>query len=900
MNTADARSTPAMQGALNILRIKEDEREQIAYLGALLVLIGIGFALGRGVADALFLKRYGIAYLPVMYVLLGIALAVAGIAYAAYADRFPAERLFRILLYTLLTLVMACWVLMSFTTWEWVYPFFFVLYELASELLWLHVGIYMIQNFDTLQLQRLSPLLFAAAQIGKIAGGTLLASVAPFLPLKNLLPLWALLVGLSTVAIYRWHKRAGISPHYHAVQKNRSGLRHSVTQLAYGLKFLRRSDLARAACYALFFMAASFSLLSYSINRVYTEAFTSEAALGAFFGWLTALTGVAALLIQLLLTGRLFQWFGVKRMHLVYPVASIVSYAALLGAYALPAALIGSLTKDVLNPALSRPTRNLILNALPSYMQGRVRALSVALVTPMALIVTGGMLIAMQHLRDPTFFLLAGLAASGWYLYFNLCVNRFYVSTLLATLRDRVFIPDADADALLKGGGQAVIAELQRGVMHPDPGIALPYARMLIAVSSEPGCEEIIIARLNHADAALRDQLVRLLIALDRCPNALLWELLPVADLHLRATLLSELFERKDTRARSLLRACLAADNPRLIGAGIRGAFAYAEADDIARAQTAWNQLLISVRDADNIAGIEMLAHHPRTLPVATLVRFLRLSSPRVCIAALRTLPSIPAATLAVIAPHLRPVFYSGEPEIRAACVACFGALPAHERDRLLLAALGDPHPAVRTAAMRTLNQDDAPFVSALFERLIENTLPLRAQAAALSVIARLRPARADFERIAEAKAQEAFVLAYAVSVLHHQAHTEGSPAPPTALLEIVLREHLEQTLDLALTATKHLQNRVDIAIIRAAFLSHDRRHIAQAVEALRYLEHRKLAALFGVILGDPATTIARHPKGNEVFVSRLDVLIWCRRHPAAWIRACAVRALGTPLALGA
>jgi len=610
--------------------------------------------------------------------------------------------------------------------------------------------------------------------------------------------------------------------------------------------------------------------------------------------------GAAALLIQLLLTGRLFQWFGIKRMHLAYPIASIVSYTVLLGAYALPAALIGSLTKDVLNPAIRRPTRNLLLNALPNYMQGRVRALSVALVMPVALVITGGMLIAMQYLRHPAYFLLAGLAASGGYLYFNLRVNQSYVSALLATLRDRVFIPDADAEALLKGGGRAVIAELQRGIIHPDPGIALPYARMLMAVSSEPGCEEMIIARLNHADTALRDQLLRLLIAFDRCPDTLLWKLLPGADPHLRATLLSALFARQDTRARSLLRTCLASDDARLIGVGIQGAFSYADLDDIALAHVIWNRLLISACDTDNLAGIEMLAHHPRVLPVATLERFLRPSSSRVCVAALRALPALPAATLAAIAPRLHPVFHGGEPEIRAACVACFSTLPARERDRLFLAALGDPHPAVRAAAVRALDQDDAPFIRSLLERLIENTLPPRAQAAALCFIARRRPVRTDLTRIAEAKAREAFVLAHAILVLQRQTRTDGSHDMPAALLDIVLRERLEQTIDLALTATKQLQNRVDIAIIRAAFHSGDRRHIAQAVEALRYLEDRKLAALFGVILGDPPSAIARRPPGDEIFVSRRDVLAWCRRHPAAWIRACAARALGTPVATGA
>ena len=66
-----------MKRLYDLLLIREDEPPRVIYLLGIFLLIGMGMAIGRSSADALFLKRYGVEYLPVMYLLLSVLLALA-------------------------------------------------------------------------------------------------------------------------------------------------------------------------------------------------------------------------------------------------------------------------------------------------------------------------------------------------------------------------------------------------------------------------------------------------------------------------------------------------------------------------------------------------------------------------------------------------------------------------------------------------------------------------------------------------------------------------------------------------------------------------------------------------------------------------------------------------------
>ncbi len=454
------------------------------------------------------------------------------------------------------------WVLIAFAVSEVAFPAYFLLYELASDLLILHFSLYVNQNFETLQAKRLLPLVFGGAQLGTIVGGVFLALTAPLVGVPNILLIWGGLIIAAMVLMIAHHRRQGVSPYFRPGRKSAGELRQCLSQITHGLKFAKRSELVRYSSLALFFTAIMFYILSYSVNRVYAETFTTEESLTAFFGVLSAVTSALALLIQIFLTNKLLHRFGVRTVNLIFPVTSVVSYGLLILSFSLPAAIFASINKDALMKAFRNPVRNLLFNALPNYMQGRARAMAAGLVLPLALALAGGILVLAQIYKVPIYFLLAGLGASLLYLYFNTRTNRAYVSGMIAVLREKLFLPDQPLDMVYTSAGDELLKELRRGVQQPDDEISVAYAKKLVALFFHHSAE-IILSRHETASHAARDQLIRLLMPFNPPPLAdYLWKQLDQADDHLKATILEWFFERRDECAVNLVETALASSNP--------------------------------------------------------------------------------------------------------------------------------------------------------------------------------------------------------------------------------------------------------------------------------------------------------------------------------------------------
>jgi len=870
-----------VQRFFSLLLIREDERASAVYYLLLFLLLGTGLALGRGTMDALFLKRYGIQYLPVMYAVLSVFLAALSLIYAAYVDRLSSERFFVILLGLLVLLIGGSWLLMTFTTYDSVYPLYFLVYELASELLLLHAALYLSQNFDTLQLQRLSPPIFAGAQAGMIIGGLVLGLAAPTIGVRNLLLVWAALAGAALLLITLRHRRTGVSPFFFPGRKGRGSLRQSLEQVSQGLHFFRKSELFRMSSFALFFMVIAFFILCYSVNRVYTQRFTTTEELGAFFGWLTAATGTSALLIQLFLTGKLLQRLGVKRVNFIFPVAGIASYLALLSSYTLVPAIVGSFTKDVLMPAIRRPARNVFLSALPDYMQGRVRALSVAIVLPLALAVVSAILLLTQRRPDPSYFLVGGLLAVMCFAYFKLRVNRAYTAALLTSLREKLFLPATQMQNLAAADRETLLDELRRGLASDREDISVPYARLLIEAAPAHAAD-LIARRLRTADPALRDRLLRLLIASNAPVTSTLYDALADADDHLRTLILMALFERRDEHAKQYVADCLRAANPRLVAAGILGVERYDRSDLKPEAYEAWAALLAGPEDGPIIAGAELLAHIPHSPHIGKIQNLLRHSSDRVRLAALEALARQPSGSMPELVSPLEAMRASADPVLRA-CVARAGhVLDTADRRGLFLGMLDDPHVTVREVALGSLERSEGRqnMVNLLPEIVLDEENSPRAQETALMALLRYQAPRQVFEQVAANKIDRIERLAFAKQVVRD---TPTQASPP--LLGHVLTERLSQTVDLLLAAMSYFEDAGTIATIRAGLHSGDRRLVAQACETLRHGVSRELGARLGVVL----TGSGRVGSRASAESSRIaDVIAWCRQHGDPWLRVCA------------
>ena len=453
------------------LLIKPNESRIVAYNLGLFVFLGVGLALGRGTADALFFKRYGIEHLPWVYVLSALSLAASCTVYAAFADRLSSERFFKYILGGLSVSLLLVWALMQFPDNDWSYPLYYVVYEVASELTLIHAGLYLNQNLNALQAKRLVPLIFGGSQVGVILGGIMLATLSPLIGVSNILLIWALASVISIAMLANWHRRQGTSPFYRAGRKRKLSLAGSLNDAFQGLQFMKHSSLLRMASFALFFMVVMFYVLIYSVNQIYTETFRTEESLSAFFGVLVAVNSLIALVLQFFVANRLLRRFGVKTVNLFFPFTSLFSYLMLLVSFTLPSALVGSFNKDVVMTAFRNPVWNLMMNALPGNIQGRARAMTVAVVIPAALLMAGVLLLGVKSLDSPVYVALIGLVSAALYLHFSRHMNRVYVAEMISHLKQKLTLPDEESAMALRGSDGSVLHDLTDGIQHPDDQI---------------------------------------------------------------------------------------------------------------------------------------------------------------------------------------------------------------------------------------------------------------------------------------------------------------------------------------------------------------------------------------------------------------------------------------------
>ena len=881
-----------------LLMIQEEETGQVIYFLLFFLLVSAGMAVGRSTADAMFFKRFGIEYLPMMYIIQSFLLAMVSTLYAAFADRVPAESFFRALFGVLTLLVAASWVVISHTGSSLVYPFYYLVYEVASELLLVHAALYVYQNMNTLQAKRLTPLFYAGAQIGTITGGTILAVLAPVIGTQNLLLLWCLLLGAGITVIILRHRRHGTSAYFRAPGKSRNPLLACTRDIQQGVRYSYRSELLRAASLALFCMVIAFYILCYSVNRVYSQTFESEAALTSFFGGLTAVTSAIALLLQLFVTNRSIQHFGIRKIHLLFPLTTITSLVALAFSFALPAALLGSLNKDSLMPAFRNPIRTMFFNVLPGYLQGRARAMSIAIVLPLALFFCGSLLWLMLKVEDTRYFLVPGILAACGYLYFNRKMNRAYVSTLLNTLKEKLFLPDERLYSELQGGSGDVVEEITQGVNHKESEVAVAFSRALVDACPDRAVD-IILERVAQADNATADRLLRILAPLDIRPHIpQLFRLTKQGDNHLRATLLKMLVEQGDAQSLEIASGYLDSDNPRLRAVAICAALRMSSAHGV---EAVWLELLDAglpsrLAALDLIPDLQLLNEtgRSRIVPVyrQMITQLLQQQPDDIRIRVLRQLPRWTGDVEAAVTQVLAEDIVRDNPELREAAAGCLHLLLKPGSDGLALQVLGDGHPGVRQAALRTLQRHFPDFQDIATRWVSDNQGNPRAQQALIEHLQQTKLPNAAYESIAGRKANEASRLHDALVGIE-QAIARNGETTALVLLGHAVRERMEQTIQLSLLALTPLHEPGIISIIRAGFSSGDIRHVANAIEALGSLDNRHVADRLHAILQD--CTGIQHRENASMFRNLESILDWCQAQPDTWLRECARHAKDDP-----
>ena len=888
---AAAPAQPPAPRALAWLLIRPGEGRVVAYLWGVYLLLGLGLALGQGSSEALFLKRVGVEYLPHVFIGTGMLLAVGSVLYMELVDRLRPARMLRYLLFVIAGFLLLVGAAMPDSSHAPVFAAYLLGCGVAAEILIVHFNLYLSSLLDARQAARLSPLINAGARIGAIVGGVLLASSLWSLEYTALVWLGVLLLPVALVAA-RHRGEPARSP-----LPTRRAPPRPLAHVAEGLRFARRSRLLRLTGGALFLLIVLLSLQEYVTNAVYSAHFTDEAALAAFFGWFYAGTNAAVLILQTAVAGRLLRRVGLKTVNLIFPVTSLLGFAALAVSQNLIAAAFARFGQLGALRAFRIPAANLFYNAIPNYMQGRARAVNLAVVLPLGLIATGALLLAIPEGTPLAAIAGGGMLLSVLCLYIKARKYHAYREALLALIQGQVFTTRV-AGADFNPG--VLDRKLTDAVIHlvraaADEREILVYVEILLR-GAPSVVTDTLLTLAPRLGAAAKHRLLTQMATRD-VPQWIRFAQLCLSegDTHLRASAFGYLWRAGEPAVLALLHAWLTERHPRLRAAAAAAAIESREESLQALGRQTLERLLAADDAPSLLAGLSAIGSAPAPSATARVRMLLQADDARVRAAAITALGMLPGQSPNDLTDALQRAAGDNEAQVRAAAIKAVADHPAlAPRLELIAHALHDRDPAVRRAAdeaaAAAMPVDSAGYRYALaryFAHFPLQALLARGLARAeIGAHGALLLANAR-RHVVAAERKRAF--ADALTRIAGQAQVSAR-----SLLALVFDEESRRHIEHALLVLEQLDERDAVNAIRAALTSRDPRLRAQALESLSHMENSALVKRVVAYLdAEPAAAHRR-----AIPLSR--ILRYGERSGSDWLKhcVCAVRAdLGDTLA---
>lgn len=838
------------------LLIRNGEERVVLYLSLLYLALGAGMAVGRSSSDALLFKRLGVEFLPQMFFLTSLLLVVFSAVYAEFSDRLHPSRMFKYIVALTGIFLVAVWGAMQSGGSKIAFAAYFLGYGVVSEILVVHFNLYVSGFLDISQSKRLFPLINAASRLGGVTGGVALGLLSSRFPTEYMALVWALTLVVAFFLIAAYHRgEQGLRAKARPFKKQTKPMAH----IREGLEFARRSSLLQIAGLGLFVMIVLISMQDYLVSTILTRHFQNERDLAAFFGWFFAFTNFAVLLLQMLTTNRLLRRFGLKLVSLIFPWSTAASFALLsLSASFIPA-VIGRFNYTGMMAAFRNPSANLFYSALPGYMQGRARALSIGLILPLGLAVSGLLLMWVPRESVGESLAVFGLLLSFVYIYLKTVKNRIYAASLARLIQQQVYTGIGQELEEIGRLDERVVGELKQLLQQTEDGENyVAYAEILLhGAPQEAG--KILLETLVGKPALVQDRLLPRIAEL--APPG--WQdymrrCLDSVDFHLRATALTELAKRGDADALLAIHEWLVHTNPRIRAVAAQACFAVQD------------PVLHEVAER-------------------TLRTMLYAEMPGAIIAALSVMRGLKLFSLG---DAVRALLQHPDAGVRAAAIAATGTIgDASERLILLARALRDEDTAVQRAAekhaatlMPTTESEYAAALDTYFsffrmQSLLANCLAQSELAQRKAIL--LAIAHRHLQRAWDKKSVALHALSLAQQASARQVDEAG-------FLCLVLNEEVLRHIDIALDILALLDEAQMARAICAALASRDRRLRAQALESLRHIENNALVEWLLPLIEashDGARwehTVPDMPRDMN------EMIAWCKRQGGQWLRQCA------------
>jgi ATP:ADP antiporter, AAA family len=477
-----------------------------------LLLIIASYVISKTVRDSLFLSKFGAVKLPYMYIGIAILVSLFVAVYLRIARRVQQHILLSLTLLFFISNVVFFWWLFRFQL-DWLYPVIYIWAGIFGVIAPMQVWTLASSILTTRQAKRLYGFIGSGGLLGAIAGGffsswmvSIIGTENLLLSLAGFLAVCVLLVNLIGIA----SRRDSTSPKpEHALERKEtpSNLWQSVSLITQSRYLLLIAGIISIGSIAT-------TIVDYQFKAVANESLNSKDQLTAFFGDFYGYLGIAAFLLQILLTSKMMQRLGIGFTIFLLPIGLVLGSAALLSFMTLWAAVLLKGPDQLFKHSVDKSTVELLYLPIPAGVKTTVKPFIDTVIWRLADGVAGVILLFLISLVALNLWqiTLVNVALLCVWLAIAYVVRRGYINAL----RLAVYRQDLDPEKLqVSIQDPSTIAGLIKSLDGADTPEILYVLEFLDLVQDKKKLAPHLENLLDHEAPEVRAKVLGLLLEVD-------------------------------------------------------------------------------------------------------------------------------------------------------------------------------------------------------------------------------------------------------------------------------------------------------------------------------------------------------------------------------------------------
>jgi HEAT repeat protein len=782
--------------------------------------------IAMAIANSLFVSHVGASKLPLVFILIGLfALPVYGV-FSQIADRFSRTQIFRYVLLVSMSLMLGLRLLVNLGA-VWVYYVIlitiFFQWDFNNNIL--YPGL-LTDYFTTLEYKQYAPFIGIAQAVGTLFGGGLTILLSHYFASRDLLFSLPLLMAIAFGQLLYLES---------SQRRLETTTKDEDLNIIESLKTL--PDLIKRYPLVLFLAGSTFLLVIIYISseflwfNIYGQHFY-ESKLTGFLGLMRIVISLIQVVFLYGITRPLLKRVGVARLNAIYPVTTLLSLGGLLLNFNLAAAIGLQINGDALYKAINLPIHQLNYNGIPHQYIGRIRALSDGLIYSLGLTVAGVVLWLCNLYLSLEQIATFAATLTCILLLVRLPMGKFYISSLEAMIRtDTINLDDfSEEKTQLPPQSSNLIREF---LTNSDRYTQIKGLELAANLGNPSQFFPEIKALLPQADHNLRQGILKL-FSNNSLPTTLqqFADLLTDANPTVRATALEILIANQYDFKQEELTELINDSDQEVKILGLLATFQATASENLDRkiAEQFW-QSEISDNIAKAIARVVSQSKNPEFI---TLIEYLLpKTSPEARRSALAALTSLAVPQDNHLAKIALAEIHHFEPTVRIAAYKLLEITHCQEMLESIAIGLKDSDSQVRQQVSTTL----AAYGKSGLE-VAKNNLNADKPEIVNTAIA----------TIAKVKSKQANEILYKHLIPEFQQLTltrkwqEQIPSqdPNWRFLAVAIKDYHERVLQKVLYILSCLGYARTVNLVTRVLATSDRRDLANAVEVLTSINHRR------------------------------------------------------------